>query len=131
MVTLAQMANLTDPGSPKHGAHFFRLWMPYLFQRVKFDGVKHAFIPLNRNYKPLGQLDKEFVDYDALALTHGVAFSRDPATFRGIWFSQDNKPLSSNTLWLYNDNPKSRLDYFSRLERLMSKSMPVLGVRQR
>lgn len=110
------------------GKHFFRFWMPYVFQRINHAGAKHAFLPLNRNYKPLGQLDKKHADYDALAESHGVSFARDPLTFTGIW---TNSRPDDGLFWLYDDRPASRTDYFERLEKLMTKSMPVIGSRRR
>lgn len=106
------------------GRHYFRFWMPYLFQRIEVPGTKHAFLPLNRNYKPLGQLTKEHVDYDAMALSHGVVFARDPSTFEGIW--TDSRP-EDGMYYLYDDRSESRYDYFRRFEKLMTKTVGVLA----
>lgn len=124
-LTSDQADNLTDLGGVDRHPHFFRMWMPYVFQRIEFPGKKHAFLPLNRDYKPLGQLSGEHVDYDAHGLSHGVSFSRDPANFKDIWYN-----VHGNMLWLYDDSIKSRIDYFARLERLMAKSVPLLGKRR-
>ena len=41
--------------------HWFRYWMPYKFIQVPRTEVgnkyKHVYLPLNRNYKPLGITD--------------------------------------------------------------------------
>jgi hypothetical protein len=104
--------------------HFFRFWMPYLFQKIEVDGVRWAFLPLNRNYKPLGNLNRDYVEYDAYTISHGVKFGRNPALLEGIW---TNISSDSEQLWLYEDAPKSRVDYFSRLEKLMSHALPILA----
>ena len=108
--------------------HFFRFWMPYLFQRLEVDGVRHAFLPLNRNYKPLGIISGDHVDYGGLALSHGVSFTRDPALLVGVW---DNKSDDGSQLWLYSDSPQSRTDYFARFEKIMALSLPVLSLERR
>jgi len=103
------------------GSHFFRFWMPYLFHRISHPKHKHAFIPLNRNYKPLGQMTKEHVDYDALAMSHGVVFARDPINYPGIWHN-----VEGDHYWLYSDDPRTRMDYFKRLETLMTYDISVM-----
>lgn len=129
---IEKAARLTDAGDSKAGPHFFRVWMPYLIQRVTYEGVKHAYLPLNRDYKPLGMSRGEWVDYDACALSHGVAFKRDPATFDGVWHRLEERSdqiVADGMLFLYSDNPDSRRDYFVRFERLMAKAMPLIQIR--
>ncbi len=116
-MTPAQAASLTA-GSRSHHNPFFKYCMPYLYQRLQHPSRKHVLLPLNRNYKPLGALDREFRDYDQLAESHGVVFSRDPATFDQVWWNTDGL----GRFWLYDDSVKSRLDYFERFERLMLKA---------
>lgn len=91
--------------------HWFRFWMPYCLTPLKRP---RQYLPLNRNYKPLGVLSKDWVDYEPFADTHGVVFSRDPATFRDVWVDDPTQGL-----FLYDDGPLSRRDYFERLGRLM------------
>jgi len=95
--------NLTDFN------RWFRYWMPYVFQ--KLDG--NIYLPLNRDQKPLGIITGGSVNNAEFAKTHGVRFSRNPATFTGVWYAPDH-PLE-----MYDDNPTSRTDYFQRFERLM------------
>ncbi|HZF43315.1 MAG TPA: hypothetical protein VEZ48_07890 [Sphingomonadaceae bacterium] len=106
---------------------FARYWLPYCFQRVDWAGAKWAFLPLNRNYKPLGYLSGAWVDYPDYLQTHGVKFSRDPSTITGAWV--DNPSPASDVLWLYSDGAKSRLNYFARLERVMLKAKMLVNVR--
>jgi hypothetical protein len=90
--------------------------------------VKWAFLPLNRNYKPLGIIAGDHVDYRDYALSHGVKFARDPSKLTGIWH---NRSDDGEQLWLYADNPATRTDYFARLERIMELSLPVLSLERR
>lgn len=99
---------------------YFKLWMPYLYLRIEDRRRSHIFLPLNRNYKPLGQVTRDHVEYEHFVDTHAVVFSRDPLTFRNIWTN-----IRDGHFWLYDDSPKSRLDYFARLERLMLKN-PIM-----
>lgn len=120
----SQASDLTY-GAPRT---YFHLWMPYLFRRVECPGKKHVFLPLNRDYKPLGYLGRDHVDYEAMAASHGVSFTRDPLTFEGIWTANDlDRPESEGLFWLYNDHPRSRTDYFQRFEKLMIKGIKVVA----
>ena len=89
--------------------------MPYCFKKLEVEGRNYVYLPLNRDYKPLGITSKEDVDYDAY-LSQAVMFSVDPHTFDGIWFHKE-------TLHLYEDVASSRVDYFERLERLLSQEV--------
>ncbi len=122
-MTKEQAGSLT--AGTRFGYHpFFKHWMPYLFQRVGHPKRKHVFLPLGRDYKPLGHLGGGTVDYEQAALTHGVAFSRDPASFKDVWWIAD----SAGRFWLYDDSAASRFDYFERLERLLLKSNTLLAM---
>ncbi|MEN2746444.1 hypothetical protein [Sphingomonas sp. T9W2] len=101
---------------------FFRVFMPYVIQRVHTPGHKHAFLPLNRDYLPLGLRRDGSVTYADYMPTHGVFFARDPAKFADVFW----EPESGDQLWLYDDSPASRVDYFARLERLMSRQMDMV-----
>lgn len=122
-MTKEQAGSLTAGTS--FGCHpFFKYWMPYLFQRVQHPTRKHVFLPLMRDYKPLGYVGGGRVDYEQVALTHGVVFSRDPASFQDIWWNSD----SAGRFWLYDDSAASRFDYFERLERLLLKANTLLAM---
>lgn len=100
--------------------HWFRFWMPYSFQKMEHAKVKHLYLPLNRNYKPLGMTTGEWVDYDPYVQSHGVVFGSDPHKFAGVWYGEHEK-----SLYMYADVPSSRRDYFQRLEMLMSHVMKL------
>jgi hypothetical protein len=101
------------------GNQWFRYWIPYKFEPILKSKHKHAYLPLNRNYKPLGHRSiKDVVDYDAYP-SQAVIFSSDPHLFADIWMPGD-------LLYLYDDTWTSRLDYFTRFERLMLHSLKVL-----
>ena len=101
--------------------HWFRYWMPYVFQPIQSTDHKYGYLPLNRNYKPLGQTDGTWADYDASFSTHGVVFGSDPLKFKGVWLEDGVKGL-----YLYADDPHSRLDYFKRFEILMTKTVNIV-----
>jgi hypothetical protein len=101
---------------------FFKLFMPYLYQRVEVPGRKHAFLPLNRDYQPLGMRREGWTDYQQVASTHAVFFARDPAQLEGVWWNQRD-----GSFWLYDDSVASRIDYFKRLETLMLRQMEMVA----
>ena len=99
---------------------WFRYWMPYCFQELSANR-KHVYLPLNREYKPLGLTDyNNGVDYDDY-IDQAVVFTTDPGAFPDVW----TRPGS---LYLYNDGTASRLDYFERLERLLSRSVRLAAM---
>lgn len=99
----------------------FRQFMPYTFHHFDDAKWKFVYLPLNREYKPLGCNLKEHQEYDDF---RGVAwiFLRDPHEFKDVWYDGQyafNGPCATHP-YLYNDDPNSRLDYFERLTKLMS-----------
>lgn len=97
---------------------WFRYHMPYALQRLD----DKTWLPLNRNYKPLGYLLKahvEYADYRAQAMR----FVTDPRTFKDIWTAAND-----DILFMYNDGPESREDYFDRLGRLLNHSVQVAAM---
>jgi hypothetical protein len=105
--------------------HWFKFWMPYLFQALDVPGAKHVYLPLNRNYKPLGYTSREWVKYENYA-SQAVRFKRDPSSFIDVWRQPKDYDIADR-LWLYNDGVESRVDYFERLEKLMGRAMPLHG----
>jgi len=95
---------------------WFRYWMPYHLERLEDRHRRHVYLPVNRNYKPLGITASARVDYQTFR-QHAMVFATDPAKFDDIWTRREGG------LWLYNDSPDSRADYFARLERLFSRSV--------
>ncbi len=112
-MTPIQVRNLTRMDQ------WFRYWMPYQFKKIDDEKRKHVYLPLNRDYKPLGYINaRDYLDYAAFR-SHAVVFSRNPSTFADVWTNHVG-------LYLYNDSHESRLDYFVRLDRLMSHSLKLL-----
>jgi len=70
------------------------LFMPYCIQRLQ-DG-RH--IILNRNYKPLGTLNREFVDYDAHPSAAKIKITK--ASARKISYEASD---AIDRIYLYND----------------------------
>lgn len=97
--------------------HWFRYWMPYCYHKLEHSSRKHVWLPLNRNYKPLGITSRDHVDYDRF-INQAVAFASDPAAWRGVWV--DRQAAIGGKLYLYTDGPRYRADYFARLARVMS-----------
>jgi hypothetical protein len=115
-------ADATAAGSIALTDDWLRDWMPYCFHRLPGIGRhEHVYLPLNRHYKPLGQVGRKRVRYEDYA-SQAVIFYRDPMTFEGVWTAtKDDK------LWLYDDAAASRVDYFKRLGRLMSQKVRAVG----
>mgnify|MGYP001551924657 CR=1 FL=1 len=105
--------------------------MPYCFVKLK-SPPKYIFLPLNRNYKPLGYPHRRgpgpsgHVDYEAYR-AQAVQFKTDPKEFSGIWNRIEANHPDDEELWLYEDVHTSRLDYFKRLEKLVLKTMKLIG----
>ena len=122
-MTRDQAAALTAGQGAGTTPTFFKVWMPYLYQRVQVSGRKHAYLPLNRDYVPLGFRRQDgFVNYEEVALRHAVYFPRDPAALKDIWWN-----VRAGSFWLYDDSTASRTGYFERLERLLTRKMEMVA----
>ncbi len=100
---------------------WFKFSMPYCFQKLEVPKLRHVWLPLNRNYKPLGHQGHERVRYEDY-LAQAVRFRTDPQGFSKIWW---DTTADSERLWLYDDGAKSRDSYFERLGRLMARSKVI------
>lgn len=109
------MAELTDM---KGLDSWFRYWMPYVFQKIEHPKFKHVYLPLNRNYKPIGCIDEKHVNY-ADFMHQAIKFEKDPSTFEGVWLE--------GGLYLYEDNPQSLETYFARLRKLMLQRQTLIA----
>lgn len=101
---------------------WFRYWMPYTFHKLDHPRLKHVYLPLNRNYKPLGITSREGVRYEDF-IGQAIAFAQDPSGFKDVW--DDTTPKG---LFLYADSPNTRTDYFERLGRLLSKPSRLVSI---
>jgi hypothetical protein len=97
---------------------WFRYWMPYYFEHLKDEKRKHVYLPVNRDYKPLGIVSMKHVDYDDFR-DQAMVFSSDPTLLNDVWVP------GRQPLFLYNDDPESRRDYFVRFEKLLSRSIKL------
>ena len=85
-MTRDQAASLTCGHGMATTSTLFKVAMPYLYHRIEVPGRKHVFLPLNRDYVPLGYRRADgFVKYEEVAERHAVYFSRDPETLEGVW----------------------------------------------
>ena len=82
--------------------------MPY--HLAEMDAERRLYLPVNRNYVPLGLTTREWVSYEDYP-DRFVRLTRPPHEIEGI--------VTNDGLYLYDDSAKSRVDYFERLERLM------------
>lgn len=106
---------------------WFRVWMPYQFLKLDLVGAKHIYLPLNRNYKPLGfgkplgnSDHVNYLDYRRQA----ISFLRDPHSFKGVWYDVSG-------LYLYGDEEASQSTYFERLGLLMDRVVKLYGATDR
>lgn len=91
---------------------FYRYFLPFCLVR-RTDG---RWLPLNRNYKPLGQLSAEWVDYDrhpgSIPLTQTLedelSFQREP---HRIWLYAPEEGL---------ETPRQQADYWKKIQLLMT-----------
>lgn len=110
--------------NPKISNGWFRAAMPYCFRRmrcvVQGQVLPHVWLPLNRDYKPLGVTTSRHTDY-ADYIGQAISFARDPSKFKNVWWNNDTA-VSEVSCFLYSDLESSRDDYFDRLNRLMEHS---------
>lgn len=100
--------------NPKLREYLLRFNMPYVFQQLSDSNMNKipVDIPLNRNYKPLGVLTNELVDYSAITLYNIPA----------ITYCDDNGHLCYHeSFYLYQDGNApwlSKKDYNNYIARL-------------
>lgn len=98
-------------------------WLPYHFQPLDVAGKKHVYLPLNRQYKPIGIVPySPYVKYEDYGTSHAVQFAKDPHTFKGVWIDD-----SRGYLYLYDDGEKTVATYFQRLAKLCTHKMKILA----
>jgi hypothetical protein len=88
----------------------YRLLMPYCFEPD--EDVKFLLEAYNGYYKKIPQAR--------------MLFKKNPAGFEGVWF-EDDSTYGAPFLYMYNDNPLSRKDYWERLGRLYSHKPAAVG----
>jgi len=101
---------------------WFRYWMPYHFKKLEVRGREHVYLPLNRNYKPLGKTSREHVNFEEFS-AQAMVFQTDPHAFEHVWHLEG--------LYLYDDSARSWSDYFVRLGRLLSQRVQVLEMAEK
>ena len=110
--------------SDLRGKDFFRAAFPYCFDKMESNAFPHVWLPLNRDYKPLGVgvLNRyKWVDYQD-HIASALVFSRDPCTFKDVWHSID--PAAC---YLYDDGTDLDAIYFQRLQRLLGHAHRYYG----
>jgi len=100
---------------------FLRYYLPYHFQKLPHERLKHVYLPLNRAYLPLGFMGGRVNLREHMS--ECVVFDSDPHYFADVWFD----PVG---LFLYGDGPESKRGYSDRLGRLLSRRIRTLsGIR--
>jgi hypothetical protein len=93
---------------------WFRVSMPYYMAQLETDDG-YLFLPVNREYKPLGVVADAFVDYDAHR-DRALRFKSNPLNDETLWCSTHRSDLG----YLYDD--RSIDTYLERLSRLVALS---------
>jgi hypothetical protein len=98
-----------------------RYVLPYCFQKMSNFG-KNVYLPLNRDYKPIGVISSDYVYYDEYRHLF-VRFSSCPSKIKGVWHevSKDRND-EIYAFYLYSDKLSSREEYYARLAKVMSKA---------
>ena len=95
-----------------------RYFLPYCLQRIKGN----IYLPLNRDYKPIGCTSKEWVDYENYQHLY-VKFSRCPNKMPIEWhYTIRSKDGTIDKLFFYGDKLDSREMYFEKYLSVMSKA---------
>src|SRR5215475_4077268 len=114
-MALVREAGMREPGLRLNA--WTRIWLPYQFMAIEV-GKKKAFLPVNRDYRPLGLGGSAKLTDVAEYMKTAVIFTGDPHKFEGVWSDPDE-------LYLYGDDQASRADYFQRLGRLSAKTVKL------
>src|SRR4051812_15007684 len=97
---------------------FARKWLPYCFAPMEHpERGKYIYLPLNRDYKPLGQDREKHYDYEDFS-DNFVRFRQDPRMIPGAPWTAIHL---DGWMWLYDDGPESRIDYGKRLQSVISR----------
>ena len=89
----------------------YRLLVPYVFKSDKDD--PHVLIAQDRNYEDM--------------LHARIRFKRNPETFLGVWHSVLRHPEWPPSFYMYDNNPRSRKDYWERLGKLYARKHVMVG----
>jgi hypothetical protein len=106
----------------RDNGNFWRIALPYCFEKLESSAYPHVWLPLNRNYKPLGMLSRDYVNYDDY-ITQALVFSRDPSAFKDVW----NGSIGPTCCYLYDDGTDLDSKYFPSLQRLLSHKHTYYG----
>lgn len=93
--------------------------MPYEFRKLRHPKYGEAYLPLNRDYMPLGMVNGKPVDYLDF-WDWAVKFKENPANFLDVW-------VPAPGLYLFGDDPQTLVSYFSRFSRLMMKPQEMVA----
>jgi len=110
--------NMSQKLSITSQENIMRYFLPYCLHRIKGN----IYLPLNRNYKPIGVTTKEWVNYENYQHLY-VKFSRCPSKIKIEWhYVIKNEAGVIDKLFFYGDRLDSRAMYFEKYLSVMSKA---------
>jgi hypothetical protein len=95
-------------------SEFRKIWLPYALYRIA--GPNHTCLFVNRNYKPLGMITGDYIEYSDHP-DKAIRFVRDPFQFKDCFYTGNDAP---NPGYLYGGADDFDRNYFPRLQRLLS-----------
>jgi hypothetical protein len=104
----------------------------YCFQSTKIDSDlmlkddqgRTVYVPLNRDYQPIGVTNEKFVDCSDYVDTHGMVFECDPFKMGDVWDIESNE----FRLYVFDDTiPASRSEYAKHMRAIMVHAKPYNG----
>lgn len=127
---LTFLAEYLDDQVARRGKRFWarlrdRARLPYAFKKLKpMPGERPRWLPLSRSYKPATGDQSEWADYEAHR-DDAVTIAGDLLVARGMFTAV---APDGDMVWVYNDLPESRRNYFKRLLHVGSLEAPQLRV---
>ena len=92
--------------------------------RLKDDHGRIVYLPLNRQWIPIGETTEDFYQYIDYVDTHGMVFECDPFDMGDVWYG---KP-SGSWLFVFDDAiPKSQNEYAKHMKAIMVHAKPYNG----
>jgi hypothetical protein len=107
---------------------FWHYHLPYKMMNLEHSRTKNLYLPVNRNYKPLGIISGDFVKYDDY-IDQAIIFSRPLRENELFWNRRSDGSISE--YYLYNDgNCHDFMSYLNRLNLLMKRKHVVAGSKE-
>jgi hypothetical protein len=104
---------------------FRRINMPYCLHKMEVEvpdrlrRYPHIWLPLNRNYKPLGVIPRDWVEYEDY-VGQAVCFAKDPRGFVGLWDDDPSNVGVDDMRWFHCANPRDWSGYLIKVGKLFA-----------